>query len=70
MVKNLSRIMMFKLMDLHDWHQIRQGSFKKVHSKFNIRESLNEISEMMVMRADIKNIKFEIDTNIIVKNGQ
>ena len=58
--KNLSSMLVFQLKDLQDWHQIRQGSFKKVNSKFNLRDCLREISEMMSLKAENKNIEFEL----------
>ena len=59
--KNLSNFMVYQLKDLDDWHHIKQGSFRKVSARFDLKEGIREISDMMNLKAENKNINFRID---------
>ena len=57
--------MVFHLKDMHDWHQISQGTFRKVSAKFNLLDCIKEMTEMMVIKAKIKDIKIEIKADFV-----
>jgi hypothetical protein len=44
------------LHDLIDWTQIKMDKFNKRLEEFNLRETFNDITEMMRFKADLKNI--------------
>ena len=52
--------MVFQLKDMRDWNLLKSNCFRKVSSKFSLLESLKEVYEMMLMKADIKKVKLEI----------
>jgi hypothetical protein len=44
------------LHDLIDWTQIKMDKFNKRLEEFNLRETFNDITEMMKFKADLKKI--------------
>lgn len=42
------------LHDLIDWTQIKMDKFNKRLEEFNLRETFNDITEMMKFKADLK----------------
>jgi signal transduction histidine kinase len=56
----VSNMMVYQLMDMSDWNALKNNNFKTVSAKFNFSECLEEIYDMMKMKAQIKNIELEL----------
>ena len=48
---------------MQDWDAIKQGKLRAVSQKFNLREALQEIYEIMTIKAQIKGIWFSFVQN-------
>jgi hypothetical protein len=47
---------------MHDWNLLKTNNFRNVSTKFSLLESLSEVYEMMKMKAVIKDLKLEFDS--------
>jgi len=57
-----SNLVVFHLRDMHDWNLLKTNNFRNVSTKFSLLESLSEVYEMMKMKAVIKDLKLEFDS--------
>ena len=49
------------LRDMIDWTQIKLDKFKKRKEKFDLKETLDQIMEMMKFKSDIKGIYCNVE---------
>jgi signal transduction histidine kinase len=56
----VSSMMVYQLMDMSDLNALKNNKFKTVEAKFNLPECLEEIYDMMNLKAQIKNLKLEL----------
>ena len=61
-VRMASNLVVFHLRDMHDWNLLKTNNFRNVSTKFSLLESLSEVYEMMKMKAVIKDLKLEFDS--------
>ena len=47
-------LMMYDLKNIQDWDLLKSSKFKPVSEKFNLKEAVDEVTEMMKLRCDIK----------------
>ena len=47
--------------DMQDWDAIKQDKFRPVSQKFNLKEALKDIHDMMATKANIKNLFLKFD---------
>jgi signal transduction histidine kinase len=56
----VSKMMIYHLKDMHDWTTLKSGDFRTVSASFNLSESLQSLYDMMVLRADMKQLRLDI----------
>jgi DNA-binding HxlR family transcriptional regulator len=56
MTKLHAKMLTFHLKDMQDWNAIQRHQFRPVSSMFDLKEAIQEIYDMMKIKADLKNI--------------
>ena len=54
-------LMMYDLKNIQDWDLLKSSKFKRVSEKFNLKEAVHEVTEMMKLRCDIKHNTLTLD---------
>ena len=62
----VSNHMVIHLRNLTDWNSLRNDNFRTHNSSFSLRDCLNEIYEMMNMKATAKNLKIGLEIMSVI----
>lgn len=57
----LSDLMVCQIKDMQDWDDLKNNRFRTISEKFVFPECLQEIFQMMNMKAVVKNLKLELE---------
>ena len=60
-MRTFSDIMIYRLKDMQDFQDINLERFRKLNSKFDLKACLEEVKEMMEVKANLKNVNLVLN---------